>query len=99
MTDKLDFIRAELARRRETKTFINIPAMESPADGWMVVNGKRVLNFSTNNYLGLANHPIVKQKAQAAKLLSERQAATHKKMRIQQILNRTGTFVVMLSDL
>ena len=40
--------------------------MESPADGWMVVNGKRVLNFCTNNYLGLANHPGIKQKAQAA---------------------------------
>ena len=66
MTDKLDFIRTELADLREAKTFINIPAMESPADGWMVVNGKKVLNFCTNNYLGLANHPVLKQKAQEA---------------------------------
>jgi glycine C-acetyltransferase len=66
MTDKLDFIRDELAQRREAKTYINIPTMESPADGWMIVNGKKVLNFCTNNYLGLANHPMLKKKAQEA---------------------------------
>jgi glycine C-acetyltransferase len=66
MADKLDFIRDELAQRRENKSYINIPTMESPADGWMIVDGKKVLNFCTNNYLGLANHPVLKQKAQEA---------------------------------
>jgi glycine C-acetyltransferase len=66
MADKLDFIRAELTQRRAAKSYINIPVMESPADGWMVVNGKKVLNFCANNYLGLANHPALKQKAKEA---------------------------------
>jgi glycine C-acetyltransferase len=57
MSDKLDFIRAELESAREEKRYINIRTMDSPADGWMVVDGERVLNFCTNNYLGLANHP------------------------------------------
>lgn len=57
MDDKLDFIRLELETLQEEKRYINIRTMDSPADGWMVVDGKRVLNFCTNNYLGLANHP------------------------------------------
>jgi glycine C-acetyltransferase len=66
MTDKLDFIREELATLRAEKRYINIRTMDSPADGWMVVDGKRVLNFCTNNYLGLANHPALKEAAKKA---------------------------------
>jgi glycine C-acetyltransferase len=66
MADKLDFIRNELAEMRENKSYIKIRTMESPADGWMVVDGKKVLNFCTNNYLGLANHPKLKRRAKEA---------------------------------
>ena len=66
MTDKLDFIREELTTLKAEKRYINIRTMESPADGWMVVDGKRVLNFCTNNYLGLANHPALKEAAKKA---------------------------------
>jgi glycine C-acetyltransferase len=57
VTDKLDFMREELDALKTDKRYINIRTMDSAADGWMVVDGKRVLNFCTNNYLGLANHP------------------------------------------
>jgi len=63
MGDKLEFMRQELATLREEKRFINIRVMGSAADAWMVVDGKRVLNFCTNNYLGLANHPALKDAA------------------------------------
>jgi glycine C-acetyltransferase len=66
MSDKLEFMRQELAALREEKRYINIRTMESPADAWMVVDGKRVLNFCTNNYLGLANHPELKAAAKKA---------------------------------
>ncbi len=66
MGDKFDFIREEVARLQEEKLYITIRRMDSPADGWMVVDGKKVLNFCTNNYLGLANNPKMKEAAKKA---------------------------------
>ncbi len=66
MEDKLTFIHDELERLKAEHLFIHIRTIESPADGWMVVDGKRVLNFCTNNYLGLANHPRLKEAAKKA---------------------------------
>jgi glycine C-acetyltransferase len=64
--DKLAFIREETDTLRESNLLISIRTMESPADAWMVVDGRRVLNFCTNNYLGLANDPRLKEAAKAA---------------------------------
>lgn len=63
---KLQFIVDEMESLRQAGLLINIRTMESPADAWMIVNGKRVLNLCTNNYLGLANHPRLKEAAKAA---------------------------------
>jgi glycine C-acetyltransferase len=64
--DKLAFIRADMDSLAESNLLITIRIMGSPADAWMVVDGRRVLNFCTNNYLGLANHPRMKEAARAA---------------------------------
>src|SRR5512143_4031270 len=64
--DKLAFIRAEIDDLRANNLLINIRTMESPAGAWMVVDGKKVLNFCTNNYLGLANHPKMREAAKKA---------------------------------
>ena len=65
-TDRFAFIAEEMARLREA-SLLNMPrTMGSPADAWMIVDGKRVLNFCANNYLGLANHPRLKEAAKAA---------------------------------
>ena len=61
--DKLAFIDEDVANLKEQGLLINIRTIESPADAWMVVDGKRVLNLCTNNYLGRANDPRLKQAA------------------------------------
>jgi glycine C-acetyltransferase len=64
--DKLAFIRADMDALRESNLLITLRTMDSPADAWMTVDGRRVLNFCTNNYLGLANHPKMKEAAKRA---------------------------------
>jgi glycine C-acetyltransferase len=66
VTDKFGFIRDEVTSLKDTGLFINLRMMGSPADAWMVVDGRKVLNFCTNNYLGLANHPRMKKAAAKA---------------------------------
>lgn len=66
MTDKLRFMDDRMTALRESGLDLNIPVMGSVADAWMIVNGKRVLNFCTNNYLGLVNHPELKKAAKTA---------------------------------
>ena len=65
-TDKLAFINEDLADLEAQGLRINFRTMESPAGAWMVVDGKKVLNFCTNNYLGFANDPRLKEAAKKA---------------------------------
>jgi glycine C-acetyltransferase len=64
MTDKFDWIINEFNSLEQQGLRTHIRTIGSAAGAWMVVDGKRVLNFCTNNYLGLANHPRLKQAAQ-----------------------------------
>ncbi|HPR35201.1 MAG TPA: glycine C-acetyltransferase [Anaerolineaceae bacterium] len=66
MTDRLAWIDEELANLKETGFYNTIPTMDSPQGPSVVINGKRVLNFCANNYLGLANHPRLVEAATQA---------------------------------
>lgn len=63
---KLHWIEEEIAALQEQGLFVNLRIIDSPAGAWMVVDGKRVLNLCTNNYLGLANDPRLVQAAKTA---------------------------------
>ncbi|MRR31599.1 aminotransferase class I/II-fold pyridoxal phosphate-dependent enzyme, partial [bacterium] len=57
MTDRLDWIQKEIDGLKEAGLFNRIRTLSSPQGAWLVVDGKRVQNFCSNNYLGMANHP------------------------------------------
>ena len=40
--------------------------LESPAGGRVQMNGKQVINLASNNYLGLCDHPKLREAAIAA---------------------------------
>ncbi len=66
MTDKLQWIQDEIQKLKDDGLYNRIRTLGSPQGAWLVVDGKRVLNFCSNNYLGLANHPVIVQAAQDA---------------------------------
>jgi glycine C-acetyltransferase len=60
---KTAWIEREITALKEQGLFTHIRTIESPMGGWVVIEGRRVLNFCANNYLGLANHPRLRQAA------------------------------------
>jgi len=66
MSKKLQWIQDELQKLKDAGLYNRIRTLSSPQGAWLVVDGKRVLNFCSNNYLGLANHPRIVQAAREA---------------------------------
>lgn len=64
--NKLQWITDEIANLREAGLFTHIRTLSSPQGARLVVDGVEVLNFCSNNYLGLANHPKVVARAKQA---------------------------------
>ncbi|NOY78835.1 MAG: glycine C-acetyltransferase [Calditrichaeota bacterium] len=63
---KLDFIEQDLEALKQAGTYITIRTIGSPQGAWIVVDGKKVLNLCSNNYLGFANDPRLRDAAKKA---------------------------------
>jgi glycine C-acetyltransferase len=73
---KIDWITQEIDGLKAQGLYNRIRTIESPQGAWLVVDGKKVLNFCSNNYLGLANHPrLVAAAKQAAEQMGVGPAA------------------------
>ncbi|TMD43252.1 MAG: 8-amino-7-oxononanoate synthase, partial [Chloroflexi bacterium] len=57
---KTKFLEDELEQLRQQHLFRPLRVLGAPQDTETVVDGKRVLNLSSNNYLGLTTHPKLK---------------------------------------
>ncbi|RCK75560.1 MAG: 2-amino-3-ketobutyrate coenzyme A ligase [Anaerolineae bacterium] len=66
MSSPLAWIQDEIEALKTSGLYNRIRTLSSPQGAWLVVDGKKVLNFCSNNYLGLANHPKVVQAAREA---------------------------------
>ena len=64
MANRIDWIQQELSGLKEAGLYNRIRTLSSAQGAWLEVDGKRVLNFCSNNYLGLANHPKLVQAVQ-----------------------------------
>ena len=60
----INHLKSELQNIKDEGLYKNERIITSSQSAEIVANGKRLLNFCANNYLGLANHPEVVKASQ-----------------------------------
>jgi len=66
MSLQLDWLEDEIQSLKDLGFYNNIRIISSPQGARLIIDGKSVLNFCSNNYLGLANHPRLTEAAKKA---------------------------------
>lgn len=66
MSDKLAYIDEKLAQLKKDGVYRVLPVNSGACANLIQLNGKKTVNLSANNYLGLATHPRVVSAAKAA---------------------------------
>jgi glycine C-acetyltransferase len=63
MREPTSFLRAEYDELVRADLDWKLRLLAGPSTPWSIVDGKKVLMFCSNNYLGLSNHPALKEAA------------------------------------
>jgi glycine C-acetyltransferase len=66
MSTHLDWVQEEIQALKDAGLYNQIRTISSPQGAWLEIDGRRYLNFCSNNYLGLANHPRLVEAAKQA---------------------------------
>jgi glycine C-acetyltransferase len=61
MNKLIDHLAGEMAKLRQAGTYKEELVLESPQDARVKVGGREVVMLTSNNYLGFANHPRVRE--------------------------------------
>lgn len=56
-SNRLDFVKEEIQRLKDEHLYQELKPFDGMQDAEITMDGRHILNFSSNNYLGLANHP------------------------------------------
>src|SRR5438876_3096961 len=67
-TKSLQFIHHRLDLLRSHHLYRQLRTVSDGSEAWITIEGQRVLNLSSNNYLGLASHPVLRSAAMVAAL-------------------------------
>lgn len=59
----LDFLEKEIQNLKDDGVYRELPVLEGENKAEIILNGKKVINLSSNNYLGFATHPRMKKAA------------------------------------
>ncbi|NLY77479.1 MAG: glycine C-acetyltransferase [Tissierellia bacterium] len=60
---ELKFLRDKIQQLKDEGVYRKLPVLGGPNEAEIILNGERVINLSSNNYLGFANHPRLKKAA------------------------------------
>jgi len=63
MRNPTSFLREEYHELVKSELDWKLRILQGPSTPWCIVDGKKVLMFCSNNYLGLSNHPKLKEAA------------------------------------
>jgi glycine C-acetyltransferase/8-amino-7-oxononanoate synthase len=61
-----EFIKGELLRLQDAGLYRRLRRVDGAQDATLLLDGREVINFSSNNYLGIANHPALAAAAKDA---------------------------------
>ena len=59
----MESLQKKVQELKEQGLYKELVTLEGPSDAECIINGKKVINLSSNNYLGFANHPRLKKAA------------------------------------
>ncbi len=63
---EMQYLKEKVEELKETGLFKEVRSIDGPNEAEIILDGKRVINLSSNNYLAFANHPRLKQAAKDA---------------------------------
>lgn len=66
MTNRMDFLKDMIQDLKDRNLYSELPVLSSEQKNRVVLNGKDVIIMCTNNYLGFANHPRLREAAKKA---------------------------------